>query len=274
MELTQRCRSKATNDVCDIGCGWLKVQLDDVPLPLVGNTKTYDECLNGGHVHETNIPLHSDYPGLQTRGLSGKIDRYKRARVKFSLAFRENEVNLLYDQLPLTSMIVPINLVLLLAFFRNELAREFSQRIVANGISTMPVDSTFLSTFERFLAQPDLVYIFCYRYRSSKPFNFRRKRWKCLEIYTTYIYPCLCFLPLASYDFHNIDHLVFRRKTIRELVQAQLGRLQNQNSEAAMATLLLNPEFTDQWAPFTVGEVCFSLQKEHWRFVLLYSNRS
>ena len=271
IELSQYCLSNATNDVCDVGCGWLKVQLDDVPLPLIGDTKTYDEFLNGGHVHEPNIPLNIDYQNLETRGLSGKIDRYKRARVKFSLNFLESEVNLLYDQLPLTSMIIPINLIVLLVLFRNELARQFSQRSFVNGISTVPIDSIFLSTFEQFLAQPNLVYIFNYRYRSKKPFIFRRKRTKCLEIYTTFIYPRLCFLPWANYDFHELDQPPERKRKVKELVQSQLVRSGNRDSTSAMAALLLNSTFTDQWTPFSIDETSFSLQKGHW-LILLSSN--
>src|SRR5262249_36982797 len=147
------------------------------------------------------------YKILRSDGLSGMIDRYKRARIKFSIESRETDIDLLYDNLPIQSIIVPMNLIKTLAYYRNELAYQLHKRKHPTGLSTTPIDSLFLSTFFQTLSQPDLIYILRRLYRRRKRAinpspSSQQHREEFIKTYEIFIYPLLHYRQLPPYDFH------------------------------------------------------------------------
>ncbi len=246
IELSQLCQSKINQETCDIGCGWIIISLNDN-----NQSKTSNKLLQGGHFHQTNILLHSQYQHLHTNGLLGKLDRYKKARIRFSIESRERQIDVLYDRLPLSSMIIPINLIRLLVFYRTELAYQFQKRSSSDRLSTTPIHSIFLSTFNQTLEQPDLIYVFqrlYHRYRQSN------QREEFLKIYESYIYPLLFYRGLPPYNFHNVFIINHRRKLISAMISKPIP-------QENILALFLDPNLTDKWKPFTTDEICFSLQK-------------
>jgi hypothetical protein len=257
IELSQLCQSKLTQEKCEVGCGWIMIPLDDDnQSSIISRTKNYNEILHGGHLHETNILLNSQYKNFHSEGLSGRIDRYKQARIRFSLESRERHIDILYDNLPLTSMIVPINLVRILAFYRNELAHQLQKRYHSDSLSTTPVDSIFLSTFNQTLEQPDLICMLQRLYHRRKELSIRQQREEFIKIYELSIYPILFYRLLPPYDFHDMSVIRQRRKLIREI-----SNKEKQNNKLDILAILLDPSLTDKWTPFTTDEICFSLQK-------------
>jgi hypothetical protein len=193
------------------------------------------------------------------------IDRYKRARIKFSIESRETDIDLLYDNLPVQSMIVPINLIKTLAFFRNELAYQLHKRQHPTGLSTTPIDSLFLSTFFQTLAQPDLIHSLrrLYRARKKRYLNSssssQQQREEFIKTYEMFIYPLLHYRQLPPYDFHDIASLNERRKLINDMVKKQLPSKKTKPQD--ILSILLDPNLTDKWTPFTTDEISFTLQK-------------
>lgn len=265
MELSQWCQSTVTQEKCEIGCGWIKIPLIDDKPPLITDTKSYNELLHGGHTDETNVLLDPQYKILRSDGLSGKIDRFKRARIKFSIESRETDVDLLYDNLPMQSIIVPINLIKTLTFFRNELAYQLHKRQHPTGLSTTPIDSIFLSTFFKALEQPDLIYTLrrLYRQRKKKYLNSssssQQQREEFIRTYEFFIYPLLHYRQLPSYDFHDISALNERRKLINDMIKKQLPAKKIPPQD--ILSILLDPNLTDKWTPFTTDEISFTVQK-------------
>jgi hypothetical protein len=254
IELSQFCESKLDQEKCEIGCGWIILPFDDNQL-----SKNFNKLLRGGYFHQTNILLDSQYKQLHSEGLAGKLDRYKRARLRFSIQSREKHVDLLYDNLPLTSMIVPMNLVQTIVFYRNELAYQLQKRSHSNGLSTAPVDSIFLSTFYQTLEQADLIYALQRLYHRHKEIPVQEQREEFIKIYESSIYPLLFYRLLPPYDFHDISSINERRKIISAMINKQLST--KQNNQIDILALLLDPNLTDKWTPFTTDEICFSLQK-------------
>ena len=238
--------------------------LEDEEPPLLTDTKSYNLLLNGGHTDETNVLLSPEYKILRSNGLSGMIDRFKRARVKFSIESRDRDVDELYDNLSRQSMIVPLNLVRPLVFFRNELASQLVKRPHPTGLSTTPLDSIFLSTFAQALEQPDLIYTLSRlyrRYRSlylSSSANLRQKREEFVKVYEHYIYPLLHYRTLPNYEFHNHDALTQRRNIIKEMILSQMKPRKAPPRD--ILSILLDPTLTDKWTPFTTNEISFTLQ--------------
>jgi hypothetical protein len=259
MELSQLCQSKLNEEKCEIGSGWTMIPFDDDEPSLMSETKSYHELLHGGHIHETNILLDSRYQNLQSNGLSGKINRYKKARIRFSFESRESHIDVLYDNLPTTSMIVPLNLVRILVFYRNELAYQLSKSCHSNSLSAKTIDSIFLSTFYQTLEQPDLIYTLNRLYRRHKKLSVQEQRREFIKTYERFIYPLLSYRLLPPYDFHNITSINERRMLIRYMTNKQL-RMEN-TTRADILSVLLDPSLTDKWTPFTTDETCFSLQK-------------
>ncbi len=268
IELSQWCQSTVTQEKCEIACGWSIIPLEDDKPPLISDTKGYDELLHGGHTAETNVLLDSQYKILRSDGLSGRIDRYKRARVKFSIESRETDVDLLYDTLPIQPIIVPINLIRTLSFFRSELAFLLHKRQHPTGLSTTPIDSVFLSTFFRALSQPDLIYTLRRLYRTRRKrvlpssASLQQQREEFIKTYETFIYPLLHYRQLPPYDFHDIAALNERRKLINDMVKRQYpGRKSRKTVAQDLLSILLDPNLTDKWTPFTTDEISFTLQK-------------
>ncbi|CAF1407095.1 unnamed protein product [Adineta steineri] len=252
IELSQLCQSKVNDEKCEIGCGWIMISIDNY------EKNNYNKRLHGGHFYETNILLNSQYKNFHSQGLAGKIDRYKQARIQFSLESREEHNDLLYNSLPLKSMIVPINLVEILVFYRNELAYQLQKRYHSNSFSTVPLDSIFLSTFYQTLEQPDLIYLLQRLYHRNKKLSNQEQREEFIKIYELSIYPLLFYRLLPSYDFHNLP-LLHQRK---QLLIDMLAKLKKEKKDQPdILAILLDPNLTDKWAPFTTNEICFSLQK-------------
>ncbi len=254
-----------TQEKCEIACGWSMIPLQDDKPPLITDTKSYNELLHGGHIDETNVLLDPQYKILRSDGLSGMIDRFKRARIKFSIESRETDIDLLYDNLPIQSLIVPINLIKTLAFFRNELAFQIHKRQHPTGLSTTPIDSIFLSTFFQTLEQPDLIYTLrrVYRSRRKRYLNSssssQQQREEFIITYERFIYPLLHYRQLPPYDFHDTSSLNERRKLINDMVKRQLPT--KKTAQQDILSILLDPNLTDKWTPFTSNEICFTLQK-------------
>ncbi|CAF3385263.1 unnamed protein product [Rotaria sp. Silwood1] len=258
IELSQLCQLKDNNEKCEIGCGWIMIPFDDDQFSMISEKKKYNELLHGGHYDELNILLDSEYKKFSMDGLSGRFNRNKQARIRFSLESRETDIDLLYDNLPVTSMIVPINLIRILFFYRNELAYQLEKRYHSYNLSTMPLDSIFLSTFYQTLEQPDLIYTLNKLYL-PKELNYRQQREEFLNIYESFIYPLLYHCKLSSYDFQNESKMNERRKLIKEMINKQLAA--NKNHKPDILAILLDSTLTDQWKPFKTDEICFSLQK-------------
>ncbi len=265
IELSQWCQSTVTQEKCEIACGWSIIPLEDDKPPLISDTKSYNELLHGGHTAETNVLLDPQYKILRSDGLSGRIDRYKRARVKFSIESRETDIDLLYDTLPVQPIVVPINLIKTLAFFRSELAYQLHKRQHPTGLSTTPIDSLFLSTFFQTLAQPDLIYTLRRLFRTRKKrvltssASQQQQREEFIKTYETFIYPLLHYRQLPPYDFHDVAALNERRKLINDMVKRQLPNRKTIPQD--ILSILLDPNLTDKWTPFTTDEISFTLQK-------------
>ncbi|CAF1418005.1 unnamed protein product [Adineta ricciae] len=264
-ELSQWCQSTVTQEKCEVACGWAMVPLQDEKPPLITDTKGYNELLHGGHVDETNVLLDPQYKILRSDGLSGKIDRIKRARIKFSVESRETDLDLLYDNLPIQSIIVPLNLTKSLAYYRNELAYQLYKRQHPTGLSTTPIDSIFLSTFFQAIEQPDLIYGLRRVYRSrqrrflSSSSSSQQQREEFIRTYELFIYPLLYYRQLPPYDFHDRAALDERRKLITDMIRRQLPNKRTPPQD--ILSILLDPNLTDKWTPFTTDEISFSLQK-------------
>ncbi|UJR36136.1 hypothetical protein I4U23_028870 [Adineta vaga] len=260
IELSLLCESKTNKQTCEIGCGWIMVPLsDDHNHPLdTSITTKYNKHLHGGHFQETNMLLDSQYKNLHSHGLSGQLDRYKQARIRFSIESREKHSNTFYNQLPLTSMIIPINLISILVFYRNELAYQLQKRSSSSTISTIPLQSIFLSTFYQALEQPELIFILQILYHREKKLTDQEQQQEFIKIYELSVYPLLFYRSLPTYDFHSIQTINLRRQLIQEMLNKQLQKNVNQPDILA---LLLDPILTDKWTPFTTDEICFSLQK-------------
>ena len=265
IELTQWCQSTVTQEKCEIACGWSMIPLEDEKPPLISDTKNYDELLHGGHTAETNVLLDSQYKILRSDGISGRIDRYKRARVKFSLESRETDVDLLYDTLPIQPIVVPINLIKTLSFFRSEVAYQVHKRQHPTGLSTTPIDSIFLSTFFQAIAQPDLIYTLRRLYRTRRKHvlpssaSLQQQREEFIRTYETFIYPLLHYRQLPPYDFHDVAALNERRKLINDMTRRQFPGRKTVSQD--LLSILLDPNLTDKWTPFTTDEISFTLQK-------------
>jgi hypothetical protein len=241
------------------------IPLDDDKPPLISDTKSYNELLHGGHTDETNVLLDPQYKVLRSDGLSGMIDRFKRARIKFSIESRESDIDLLYDNLPIHSVIVPMNLIKTLVFFRNELAYQLHKRHHPTGLSTTPIDSIFLGTFFQTLSQPDLIYTLRRLYSSRRKrylnasASSQQQREEFIKTYDLFIYPLLHYRQLPPYDFHDIPALNERRKLINDMIKRQLPA--RKKIQQDILSILLDPTLTDKWTPFTTDEICFTLQK-------------
>jgi hypothetical protein len=268
IELSQLCQSTVTNETCHIGCGWLMLPVDDGKPPLITDTKSYNELLHGGHTDESNVLLDPTYLASQTNGLSNMINRLKRARMKFSLESREDDMDVLYDNLPVQSLVVPINLIRTLTVFRNELASQFHKRHQIVNPSTTPIDSIFLSTFNHVLHQPDLILTLdrLYSVRKKRHLNssstLQQQREEFIRTYELFIYPLLEYRLLPSYNFHDLTILKEREKLINVMIQRQMPTRRRKNViQQDIVSILLDSTLTDQWTPFTVEELCFSLQQ-------------
>lgn len=265
IELSQWCQSTVTQEKCEIACGWSIVSLQDGKPPLISDTKNYNELLHGGHAAEKDVLLDPQYKILRSDGLSGKIDRFKRARVKFSIESRETDLDLLYDTLPIQPVVVPLNLIKSLYFFRSELAYQLHKRQHPTGLSTTPIDSLFLSTFFETLSQPDLIYALRQQYNARKrrvlssSSSPQQQREEFIHVYERFIYPLLTYRQLPSYDFHDLPALNERRKLILEMVRRQLPSKKAPPED--ILSILLDPKLTDKWTPFNTDETCFTLQK-------------
>ncbi|CAF0794490.1 unnamed protein product [Rotaria sordida] len=264
IELSQLCQLKENNEKCEIGCGWIMIPFDDNQFSVMRDKKTYNELLHGGHFHELDILLDSQYKNFPTDGLSGRFNRRKQARIRFSLESREKYVDLLYDNLPVTSMIIPINLIQILFFYRNELAYQLQKRYHSYNLSTTPLDSIFLSTFYEVLEQPDLICALNKLYHQRKELNYRQQREEFIKIYELCIYPLLFYRQLPLYDFQNESIMNHRRKLIKTIINQQLST--NKNHQPDILNILLDPNLTDKWTLFTTDEICFSLQKYVYNF--------
>ncbi|CAF4972989.1 unnamed protein product [Rotaria sp. Silwood1] len=265
MELSLWCQSTVTQEKCEIACGWSTVSIDDDEPPLITDTKNYNELLKGGNIDETNILLDPQYKILSSDGISGMIDRFKRARIKFSIESRESDVDLLYDNLPIQSIIVPINIIRPIVFFRNELACQLYKRQHPTNLSTTPIDSIFLSTFFQSLKQSDLIYtlnrlysVRKHRYLTSSS-SLQQQRKLFINTYELFIYPLLQYRQLPVYDFHDKIILIERKNLINDLIKRLLPRKKHPGDD--ILSLLLDPSLTDKWTPFTTDEISFSLQK-------------
>ena len=265
IELSQFCESTVTQERSEIGCGWCMTLLDDDKPPLISDTKAFNVVLNGGHTDETNVLLDPQYKTLRSDGLTGKIDRLKRARIKFSLESRETDIDILFDNLPIQPLVVPINLVQTLVFFRHELAFRLHQRHHPTGLSTTPIDSIFLATLFQALAQPDLIHSLRRLYRSRKKRNLsssaslQQQRAEFIRTYELFIYPLLQYRQLPPYDFHDRPALNERKKLIDAMIKRQLPARKTVPQD--ILSILLDPNLTDKWTPFTTDEVGFTLQR-------------
>ncbi|CAF3309504.1 unnamed protein product [Rotaria socialis] len=265
IELSQWCQSTVTQEKCEIGCGWAMVSIDDVEPPLITDTKNYNELLRGGHTDQEGVLLDPQYKVLRSNGISGMIDRYKRARVKFSIESRENDVDILYDNLPIQSTIAPMNAIKPVAFFRNELAFQFHKRHHPTGLSTTPIDSIFLGTFFQALSQADLIYTLnrIFRIRKARYLSAssssQQQRELFIKVYEQFIYPLLQYRQLPTYDFHDIASLNERRNLINDIIKRQTAKKKAPAED--ILSILLDPNLTDKWTPFTTDELCFTLQK-------------
>ncbi|CAM4767496.1 unnamed protein product [Rotaria magnacalcarata] len=265
IEISQWCQSTVTQEKCEIGCGWAMVSIDDVEPPLITDTKNYNELLRGGHTDQEGVLLDPQYKVFRSNGISGMIDRYKRARVKFSIESRENDVDVLYDNLPIQSMIAPMNAIKPMAFFRNELAFQFHKRHHPTGLSTTPIDSIFLGTFFQALPQADLIYTLnrIFRIRKDRYLSgsssTQQQRELFIKVYEQFVYPLLQFRQLPTYDFHDTASLNERRNLINDMIKRQAAKKKAPGED--ILSILLDPNLTDKWTPFTTDEVCFTLQK-------------
>ena len=174
-------------------------------------------------------------------------------------------MDLLYDNLPIQSIIVPINLIKTLAFFRNELAYQIHKRQHPTGLSTTPIDSIFLSTFFQTLEQPDLIYTLRRLYSSRRKrfltssSSLQQQREEFIRTYEFFIYPLLHYRQLPPYDFHDTTSLNERRKLINDMIKKQIPA--RKKTPQDILSVLLDPNLTDKWSPFTTDEVSFTLQK-------------
>ncbi|CAF0963158.1 unnamed protein product [Adineta ricciae] len=253
IELSQFCQSTINKETCEIACGWSMIPLsNDLNRPLhISGTMKYNECLQGGKFPEQNILLDSRYKTLRSN---------KRARIRFTLESREKYAEPIYDQLPLRSMIIPIDLVTILVFYRNELAYNKLQESAGfDGASSMPLHSIFLATFHRALDQPDIIYLFQRLFPTKAKLTTEQQRKEILRIYESSVYPLLFYRSLPLYDFHNRDKTSIQQR--RKLILQVLGKYRKRRGGPPdVLELLLDPALTDKWAPFTIDEVCFSLQ--------------
>lgn len=265
IELAQYCQSTVTQEKCEVGCGWALVPLDDDEPPLITDTKSYDELLRGGHTDQDNVLLDPRYKVLRSNGISGKIDRYKRARIKFSIRSLEHDVNVLYDNLPTQSMVAPMNILKPMAFFRNELAYQLHKRHHPTGLSTTPIDSIFLGTFFQALPQADLMSHLNRMYRITKArylsssASQQQLRTLFIKVYEQYIYPLLQYRQLPPYDFHDLSALNERRGLINDIIRRQTPKKKSPAED--VLSILLDPNLTDKWTPFSTDEITFTVQK-------------
>ncbi|CAF1326156.1 unnamed protein product [Adineta steineri] len=264
-ELSQWCQSTVTQEKCEIACGWSMVPIEDDKPPLITETKGFNELLHGGHTDEPNILLDPQYKILRSDGLSGKIDRLKRARIKFSIEIRDSDIDVLFDSLPIQPVIVSMNILRTIGFFRSELAYQLHKRHHPTGLSTTPIDSIFLSTFFQTLQQPDLIYALRRVYRSRQrrflksSSSAQQQRELFIRTYETFIYPLLHYRQLPAYDFHDVPALNERRKLITDMIKRQLPARKTNPQD--ILSILLDPNLTDKWTPFTTDEICFTLEK-------------
>ncbi|CAF1045917.1 unnamed protein product [Adineta ricciae] len=253
IELSQFCQSTINEETCEIACGWSMIPLsNDLNRPLhMSGTMKYNECLQGGKFPEQNILLDSRYKTSRSN---------KRARIRFTLESREKYAEPDYDQLPLRSMIIPIDLVTILVFYRNELAYNKLQESAGfDGASSTPLHSIFLATFHRVLDQPDLIYVLQRLFPTKTKLTTEQQRKEILRIYESSVYPLLFYRSLPLYDFHNRDKTSIQER--RKLILQVMGKYRKRRGcPPDVLELLLDPALTDKWAPFTIDEVCFSLQ--------------
>ena len=252
MELCQICRSKTSGERCEIGCGWLKIPLD------LSKSQSYDELIAGGRIDEPNVLLDQRYQQLRSDGLRGKLHRRRRARLKFKVEFCDkDDEKLPFSHLPTTSIVVPSDLIVLLAFYRNELAFQCRQKIC-----TKPIDSVLLGTFAHALDQPDLLFPFLHRARSKKKFDFQRLRKKFLQIYESFVYPLLSHVRLSRYDFAEETIINARATLINERIRNALTRSRRENNLPDPAEIFLDPESTTNFKAFDLAELTFSFEIE------------
>ncbi len=74
-----------------------------------------------------------------------------------------------------------------------------------------------------------------------------------------FIYPLLHYRQLPPYDFHDLTSLNERRKLINDMVKRQLPTKKTPPQD--LLSILLDPNLTDKWTPFTTDEISFTLQK-------------
>ncbi|CAF3362720.1 unnamed protein product [Rotaria socialis] len=265
MQLSQYCELRTNNERCEIGCGSAMIPIDDNQPSRIRRIKSYNEFLKGGHFYELNVDLDSKYKQYHSMGFKGKLDQQKKARIQFSLEPTDKNSDLLYDYLPVTSMIVPLNLVKIVAIYRHELAYHLEKRSHENVLSSAPLHSKFLSTFYQTLEQPDLINIFNTLCHEHKKLNIAQERQQCILIYESYIYALLFYRKLKPYNFHDGKERRQRKQIIREIMDRLLPS--KKNTQPDIAAILLDQSLTEHWKPFTTNEICFSLQKFAYNFV-------
>ncbi|CAM4807319.1 unnamed protein product [Rotaria magnacalcarata] len=265
IQLSQYCELRINNERCEIGCGSAMIPIDDNQPSRIRRTKSYNEFLKGGHFNEVNVDLDSNYKQYQSTGFKGKLDQKKKARIRFSLEPTDKNSDPFYDYLPVTSMIVPLNLVKIVAIYRHELAYQLEKRSYENVLSSAPLNSKFLSTLYQTLEQPDLINVFNTLCRPHKKLNILQERQQCILIYESYIYALLFYRQLKPYNFHDGKERRERKQIIREM----MDRLSpsKRNTQPDVAAILLDQSLTEHWKPFTTNEICFSLQKFAHSFV-------
>lgn len=260
IELSIACKLKSSDQRYLISCGWAKVALEDRSSAVLDRVIRYDELLHGGSLEEEIVSLDWTYQNSPIDGIFGRRNRLKRARIQFTIRLQSDRATCLSNFLPAITMIVPYYLRFLIAFFRHELAYQLFQKPI-ESISTHPIESIFLSTFERFIELPDLVYVFYSRLNRRKQLSFIAQRHECLSVYDTFIYPLLNYYTLPGYDFDNLQIVNDRQTKIQSFLTRDFSIAHISQHNSGPLAYFLDQRFTDQWAPFTTDELIFSYER-------------
>lgn len=258
IELSQTCELESNQKIFSIGCGSVMVPLTECRTSLIKNSTSYNIPLSGGHFNESDILLDARYRDLQTSGIKGNRDQKKRARVRFSLESINPQNELIYGCLPRRSMVVPLNLIKILAIYRNELADKLRKRYYQGVLSSQPLDSIFLSTFYQALEQLDLIDTLNAIHESRKKWNIQEETKWLIRDYELYIYPLLFCSKLQPYDLYDRDIREERREVIIDMLDVLMPS--ESSTQDDIIDALLSADLTEYWKPFTTNETCFALQ--------------
>lgn len=249
VELSILCESLSDQRRCVVSCGWTRIQIS------YNRSQTFNELINAG-IFDEEFRNINEIPRTHTsHGTFGKLHRHRRARIQFSLDRVSSSRNL-NDYLPPRTIIVPMTLRFLIAFFRHELASQVFNDRVKTDVRTAPTDSIFLNTFERFIENPAFVYSFHNYFLSSGRLKFSEQRPAVLEIYQTVIYSSIFHQNIPQYIFDDPDRI---KQIIDNLNTFISGSIHGGILDPL--SIFLDEKLTEFWAPLTAHELIFSFEQ-------------